>query len=146
MYRFLIGEWVGEGGGQPGQGSGEFSFLPDLQGKVLVRKNRAEYPAVANRPAFVHEDLLVVYRGANGKRAHAMYFDSEDHVIKYSISASEDSKSLTFVSDPSPREPRFRLTYTKEADDRLGIKFEIAPPGKPDEFKSYIEAKARKKK
>jgi hypothetical protein len=146
MYRFLIGDWVGEGGGQPGQGSGEFSFLPDLQGKVLVRKNRAEYPAAANRPAFIHEDLLVVHKGSDDKRSHAIYFDSEDHVIQYTVSASEDSKSLAFVSAPSPREPRFRLTYTNEAEDKLGIKFEIAPPGKPDEFKTYIEAKARKKK
>jgi hypothetical protein len=146
MYRFLIGEWVGEGTGQPGQGAGEFSFLPDLQGKILVRKNRADYQASGARPAFSHEDLLVVYKGEDGKRAHAIYFDSEDHVIRYAVSASEDRKSLTFISDPSPKAPRFRLTYINEDGGKLGIKFEIAPPGKPEEFKPYIEAKAKKRK
>jgi hypothetical protein len=146
MYRFLIGEWVGEGTGQPGQGTGEFSFLPDLQGKILVRKNRAGYPASGAQPAFSHEDLLVVYKGEDGKRAHAIYFDSEDHVIRYTVSVSEDRKSLTFVSDPSPKAPRFRLTYVSEEGDKLGIKFEIAPPGKPEGFRPYIEAKAKKRK
>ena len=41
---FLVGEWTGEGGGGPGQGSGGFSFLPDQNGTILVRKNRADYP------------------------------------------------------------------------------------------------------
>jgi hypothetical protein len=146
MYRFLIGEWVGEGSGEPGQGAGGFTFQPDLQGKVLVRKNWADYPAAGGRPAFKHEDLLVVYKGEEGKRSHAIYFDSEDHVIRYTVSASEEGKMLTFVSEPSPRAPRFRLTYRSEGEDKIGIKFEIAPPGKPEEFKPYIEAKARKKK
>jgi hypothetical protein len=30
-YEFLIGQWTGEGGGEPGKGSGEFSFAWDLQ-------------------------------------------------------------------------------------------------------------------
>ena len=40
--RFLVGEWVGEGSGRPGQGRGEFTFRPELQGKVLVRRHRSE--------------------------------------------------------------------------------------------------------
>ena len=47
---FLIGNWVGEGSGKPGEATGAFSLLPDLQGAVLVRKNFAEYPALANLP------------------------------------------------------------------------------------------------
>src|SRR5579862_1507813 len=31
--QFLIGKWTGEGGGQPGNGAGSFTLLPDLQGK-----------------------------------------------------------------------------------------------------------------
>jgi hypothetical protein len=60
--QYLMGDWIGEGGGAPGQGSGSFSFKPDLQGKILVRKNRAEYPATKDREAVVHDDLMVVYR------------------------------------------------------------------------------------
>lgn len=49
--RFLIGEWEGVGEGGAGAGKGVFSFGFDLQNKAIVRKNYAEYPATANRPA-----------------------------------------------------------------------------------------------
>src|SRR5712692_4440664 len=60
--QFLVGQWTGEGGGEPGQGSGSFSFTPDLQGKILVRKNVAEYPPSKEKPAYRHDDLMVIYR------------------------------------------------------------------------------------
>ncbi len=37
-WNFLIGEWVGEGNGQPGQGEGKFSFQTDLDGKAFKVK------------------------------------------------------------------------------------------------------------
>src|SRR5215471_4207766 len=50
--KFLMGNWVGEGSQETGQGgSGYCSFEPDLQGKVLLRKNHAEYPPTGDRPA-----------------------------------------------------------------------------------------------
>jgi hypothetical protein len=142
-FRFLIGDWVGEG--KEGQGSGSFSLTPDLQGKVLVRKNHAELPAANGRPAAVHEDLMVIYKSENGKSHKAIYFDSEDHIINYTVTFLPDKQTLTFVSAAAPQAPRFRLSYQKEAEDRVGIKFEIAPPGKPEEFKTYLEGKAKKK-
>src|SRR5215813_4414358 len=122
-YRFLLGDWVGEGSGKPGQGSGSFSFAPDLDGKVLVRKNRNHIPAANGRPAATHEDLLIVHRGADGKRNQAIYFDNEDHVIRYTVTPAPDGKSLVFVSDAKPAEPRFRLTYAQAKADTVHIKF-----------------------
>ncbi len=145
-YRFLAGEWAGEGGGEPGKGSGRFSFAWDLQEKVLVRRNRAEYPAAQGRPAFTHEDLMVIYRADRGEPTKAIYFDSEGHVINYAVTFSDDKRTLTFLSDAAPATPRFRLSYTKTGDDSMGIKFEIAPPGKPDQFKTYLEGNARRQK
>src|SRR6516225_7876725 len=109
QYRFLVGEWVGEGSGDPGQGSGGFSVAPDLQGKVLIRRNRADYPAGKGKPAFTHEDLMVIYREAGAKNPEAIYFDNEGHVIRYHLSFSEDQKTLTFLSDVLPSAPRFRF-------------------------------------
>ncbi len=143
-YRFLVGEWTGEGGGEPGKGSGRFSFDWDLQEKVLVRRNRAEYPAAQGRPAFSHEDLMVIYRADRGGPTKAIYFDSEDHVINYAVTFSDDRRTLTFLSDAVPAAPRFRLSYTKDQDDSMRIKFEIAPPGKPGGFKTYLEGNARR--
>ena len=145
-WKFLLGQWVGEGSGQPGQGSGGFTFVLDLQGKVLVRKNHADYPATKDRPAFTHGDLMVIYHEAEGSPARAIYFDNEGHVIHYDVSFSEDGSTWVFLSDPTPSAPRYRLTYTKEKTGMLGIKFEIAPPGKPEAFSTYIEARARREK
>jgi len=144
-FEYLIGDWVGEGGGQPGQGTGGFTFLPDLQNHVLVRKSHATYPATKERPAFAHDDLTVVYRDSDDAPPRAVYFDSEGHVIHYSVTVSADRKTIEFVSEPTPSSPRYRLTYLMTGSGDLTLKFEIAPPGKPDSFSTYIEAKAKRK-
>ncbi len=143
--QFLVGDWTGEGGGAAGQGVGEFSFRPDLEGRILVRKSFAEYPATKDRPAFRHDDLTIVYREADGAPLRAIYFDSEGHVIRYAIAAVPEKSAVEFVSDASPSAPRFRLTYTKTGEDTAGIRFEIAPPGKPDAFSPYLDAKVKRR-
>jgi hypothetical protein len=141
-YRFLLGNWAGEGKGAPGQGKGRFSFATDLQGKILVRKHRAEVAAAGGRPSLIHDDLMIIYPQAGKGAMHAIYFDSEGHVIDYSATFSPDKKSLTFVSTPRPGMPRFRLSYVKQDEGSLAIKFEMAPLGKPDAFKTYTEGTA----
>jgi hypothetical protein len=145
-FHFLLGEWVGEGDGAPGKGSGGFTLASDLGGKILVRRNRAEYPAVNGRPAAVHEDLMVINPAKTGQSALATYWDNEGHVVHYTVTPGNEGRSLTFLSDQVANEPRFRLTYTKRDKDAVALKFEIAPPNKPDAFKTYIEANCRRKK
>lgn len=142
-FKFLMGEWIGEGTGMPGEGTGGFTFSPDLQNTILVRKNYADYPATKERPAFRHDDLMIVYQ--DGGKTRATYYDNEQHVINYSVTFSGDSNSVIFVSDPSPSAPRFRLTNKKAGKNKISIVFEIAPPGNPDAFSRYIEASARRK-
>lgn len=142
-WRFLLGEWVGEGDGAPGQGAGGCKFYLDLQDTILVRTNHAEYPATKDRPAFTHDDLMVIYQVSGTYRA--VYFDNEGHVINYTAEFSNDFNTLAFTSDIKPSEPRFRLVYSKEADKKIKLKFEIAPPGKPDAFSPYIEAVLKQK-
>jgi hypothetical protein len=144
-YRFLVGEWVGEGGGKPGPGAGQCSFAFELREKVLVRRNRAEFLAAGVRPASVHEDLMVIYPAAGAKAARAVFFDSEGHVILYTASASEDGRALTFLSEAKPSEPRFRLTYARAEGGAVKVRFEVAPPGKPEDFKTYLEGALRRK-
>ena len=141
---FLVGDWTGEGSGGPGQGSGSFSFKPDLEGNILVRKNRAEYPATKERAASVHEDLMIIYRDDTPARyARAIYFDNEGHTITYEVRNAPEG-DIVLESAPEPSAPRYRLTYMRVASDRVKIKFEIAPPAHPEEFSTYIEASARR--
>jgi hypothetical protein len=140
--QFLIGKWTGEGGGGPGQGSGAFSFTPDIQNKILVRKNFAEYPASNGKPALRHDDLMIVYRDEASHDFRAIYFDSEEHVIQYSVKPVPNG--VVFESAPSQIAPRYRLTNTSSGAGTMKIKFEIAPPGK--DFTTYIEASAHREK
>ena len=87
-----------------------------------------------------------MYPDAGGKKMRASYFDNEGHVIQYEVTLSEDKKTLTFLNDAAPGAPRFRLTYAKKKDGELGIKFELALPNKPDEFKVYTEGSAAREK
>jgi hypothetical protein len=141
-WQSLIGFWVGEGG--PGRGISQFSFLPDLQGKILVRKNHAEYPASQDRPAAVHDDLLIVYGDTDADR-QAVYFDNEGHVIEYAVSVSADRKTIIFVSPAAAGAPRYRLSFFEQDRDRFRITFEIAPPGKPEAFATYVAGFARRR-
>lgn len=136
--QFLVGRWIGEGSGGPGQGTGSFSFTEELQGKTLVRRSFAEYPASPDKPASRHDDLTVIYR--QDGQLKAMYFDSEEHTISYTVKAVENG--VVFATDPAQSGPRFRLTYTNSGKDTVKIKFEVAPPGK--EFTAYIDASARR--
>jgi hypothetical protein len=139
--QFLVGHWTGEGTGEPGQGTGSFSFAPDLDGKVLVRKSFAEYPAANGKPAFRHDDLMIVYRDETSRQMRAMYFDSEGHVIPYSVKLA-DGGGVVFATDGASDTMRYRLTYTSPGAGRVKLKFEIAPAGK--DFATYIEATARR--
>jgi hypothetical protein len=139
----LMGEWVGKGNGQPGQGSGFFTFSTDLDETVLVRKSHTEFPATADKKAFAHNDLMYIYPDYTGTASKAIYFDNEGHVINYAISYSENSIVLT--SDIIQNAPRFRLSYFMIDKDTINVRFEFAPPQNPEGFKTYIEGKSIKK-
>ncbi len=143
-FAFVLGDWVGDEGGNPGQGTARFSFACDLERRILVRKNHNEFPATASRPAFVHDDLLIIY--PEGGAMRAVYFDNEDHVIHYTLEEPGDAKSFVLVSDKTPGAARFRLVYAAAAVDRITIRFEMAPPDKPDAFALYLQGTAHRVK
>jgi hypothetical protein len=145
-FNWLVGDWIGEGSAADrGQGTGGFSFALDLQKNVLVRKNWADYPATTGHAAFRHDDLMIVYQESSKDSVQAIFFDSEHHVIRYVAGVSADGSTIQFTSEAQPTSPRYRLTYVKTGENTLTLKFEIAPPDKPDAFAAYIEAKAHRK-
>src|SRR5947209_8337133 len=89
----LLGEWVADA--EPDGGTGGFTLDPSVEGRVLVRKNRADYPASKDRPAAHHEDLMVVFHEGGATRAD--YFDNEGHVIHYKVTIGDGKAE--FVSD-----------------------------------------------
>lgn len=142
-FQSLIGEW--EAVGEKSSGSGSFSLVPALSGKTLVRRNRMEMPAANGRPAAVREDLMVIFIDPTDKQKKAHYYDNEGHFIFYEITPGAGDKSIVLTSDAKTAGPRFRLTYELKESGLLDVKFEIAPPGKPNEFKPYMAGQARRK-
>jgi hypothetical protein len=142
--RFLAGTWRGEASGEPGRGSGSASFTFDLGGRVLVRRSHSDYPAAAGTPAAGHDDLMVIYPAPGGSGLEAMYFDNEGHVIEYAVAASVDGRRVVFTSEVEPGTPTFRLTYARVAEDVVDVTFEIAPPGAPGAFKTYVSGRTRR--
>jgi hypothetical protein len=140
-WNWLIGEWIGEGSGQPGQGGGTFSFAVELEKNILVRKSHSEYPASENKPKIIHDDLMIVYPDPSGTSTRAIYFDNEGHTINYTITYSE--KSIVMTSDKIPNVPIFRLTYTLLENQTVNTKFEMSQDGV--KFMVYIEGKSRKR-
>jgi hypothetical protein len=143
--QFLVGSWTGAGSGQPGQsGSGASDFAFDLDGKVLVRTNRTEYPPKPGEKAgVVHKDLLIIYPQPGASKLSAIYFDNEGHVINYSVALPAKQPAVVFESEASEKAPRYRLAYELAKDGTLSVEFFVAPPG--GEFKSYVKGTLKRK-
>jgi hypothetical protein len=141
-WNFLLGTWIGEGSGQPGQGSGSFSFTFDLDQNILIRKSHTEFPASGGRPAFSHNDLMIIYPESEGIPFKAIYFDNERHIIDYSVTYSGESVVLT--SEKKGNMPVFRLTYNALDSETVSTKFEMSQDG--EKFSTYIEGKSKKTK
>jgi hypothetical protein len=136
----LIGDWVAKG--RRTRPRRRRILLSIRSAKdVIVRKNYAEYPAQNGRPAFRHDDLVIIYLDDASKRPRAIYFDSEGHTIRYAITVSGDS--LVFESEPGEPGTHYRLTQTPSGG-RLSGKFESHAPGEA-QYKTYIEFTARRK-
>jgi hypothetical protein len=131
--QMLVGTWESSGDTQLGQGEGSASFSRELNGQVIVRRSFADYksgPQAGTR----HDDLLIIYRDAPEGPPKAIYFDSEGHVIRYAVDATDDN-TIVFESDRGEPGPRYRLSYTRSGASLAGT-FEIAPPG--GEYKTYL--------
>ena len=140
-WSWLIGEWVGESGaGQLGQGGGRFSLQKDLDGKILVRNNHAEYPATGTRPAISHNDLMIIYPDTGSASPKAIYFDNEGHVINYTTTVSDSS--ILLASSKIPNVPVFRLSYFLLDKEIIKVKFEMSQDG--EKFMTYTEARCKR--
>jgi hypothetical protein len=144
-WKPLLGSWTAaDSTGAPGKASaGQCSFSLDLQDHVIVRKNHAEYPVANGRPAATHDDWMMIFQ--RGTTVRAFYYDSEGHEINYAASWNGQARTWEFVSDAVSNAPRYRLTYVCLSPGQIKLKFEIAPPGKSEDFKTYIEAALEKK-
>jgi hypothetical protein len=144
-WHFILGDWVGDATGKPGEGVGSFSFNQDLDGNILVKKGRTVFPPANGKPGIVHDDILVVYLDNAGALSKAIYFDNENHVINYAVSYNQADRSLILTSDIQQNLPRFRLIFKYINNNSLGMDFEMTQPNQPDSFFKYVSGKVHRK-
>jgi hypothetical protein len=142
---FLEGTWNAhtQGGSAQAQGSGTYSFVPELKHHVLVR--RSGDSVGCKGPASFdceHSDLLYVYQEAENQPLKAIYFDNEGHVIHYDVS-TPDSTTAVFISEPSPSGPQFQLVYQLK-DMVMSGKFQMRMSSQ-GEWKTYLQWNGAKK-
>jgi len=136
---FLLGDWTGVAGEkdtQLGAGQGAFSFKAELKQKIIVRRNNAQYDSGVQ-----HDDLMVIYLDAPNDTPHAIYFDTEGHVIHYGLTFPSANR-VVFESDESQPGPKYRLTYWMEGGSLNG-RFEVAPPSSG--YKTYMGWTSKKR-
>jgi hypothetical protein len=139
-WRFLIGEWKGEGEGTPGSGNGTFSFKLQLDKNILVRKSHSEFLAKNKKDILNHDDLMIIYTDHTGIPSKAIYFDNEGHTINYSAVFFE--KSVVLTSEKGARLPVFRITYTQFNNEEVDTQFEMSDDGV--KFKMYVEGRSKR--
>jgi hypothetical protein len=135
-FRFLIGNWSGDGVGPAGQGIGDLSVETDLNETILKMTN------VQN---FTGKDRKTTYRGTMivSAGSKALFLDNEGHVLHYTITFGP--KTITFLSQPEPNSPRFRFSYLDLGGNHMKCSFDIAPPPNLDKYTIHVSGTATKK-
>jgi hypothetical protein len=138
-FGYLAGPWRDEHrDGEPGSSTdGGETWRLALDGEILVREGWCEFPESPQRPAYRHEDLLVVFVDSD-RELRGIFWDNEGHLIRYrEVHADPDGKGVGLVSDPSSPGPRQWLKYRFEEPDHFSAEFSLHPPGAPG-FVPYL--------
>lgn len=146
---FFIGNWVGEGKGESGNGKYERSYNWTLNKKFIEVNNESIYPPSDNnkQKGEVHEDIGFINYDGMRNTFMLRQFHIEGFVNQYKLeSISADGKTIVFVSEAIENIPqgyRARETCTIINQDEFTEVFEIADPGK--DFAGYSAAHLKRK-
>ena len=144
LLKAFVGEWNGEGGGQPGKGKYERSYQFILNKRFIEIKNKSTYEPTTQHPnGEVHEDIGYFSYDNSRKTFMLRQFHIESFVIQYKIdSISPDRKTIVFISESIENIPsgyRAKETYRLVSDNEIEETFEIAEPNK--DFAVYSKVK-----
>jgi hypothetical protein len=83
---------------------------------------------------------------AEGAQLRALAVDGDGQVLHYVVAYVHGTGVVTFESQPTAGQPRYRLTYTPLGAIRVAVAVEIALPEAPGTFRPYRKAVARRAK
>lgn len=145
----FVGNWKGQGGGEPGNGNYERSYQFILNKRFIEIRNKSTYPPTDKFPkGEVHEDIGYFSYDSGRKSFVLRQFHAEGFVNQYKLdSIAPDKKTLVFSSEAIENIPsgyrakeRYRLVNENEIEEI----FEIAEPGKG--FEIYTRVKLLRQK
>lgn len=145
----LVGNWKGEGGGEPGKGKYERSYQFVLNKRFIEIRNKSTYEPTAQNPkGEVHEDIGY-FSYDNGRKTFMLrQFHTEGFVNQFKLDRiSPDKKTLVFITESIENIPagyKAKETYSLLSDDEIEETFEIAEPGKA--FMIYSKVKLLRQK
>lgn len=141
LFKSLIGQWKGQGSGEPGNSVVERSYKLGIGGTFLVGDNRSVYPPQKANPSgetHVNHDLIGFDRLR--KKYVMRQFHSEGFVNQYVLDEiAPDGKKLVWVTEAIENIAsgwRARETYLVKNDNEFTEIFELSPPGK--DFQLYV--------
>jgi hypothetical protein len=145
----FIGQWVGEGGGEPGKGTYERTYQFLLNKNFIEIKNKSTYqPTDKNPKGEVHEDIGYFSYDKSIKKFKLRQFHIEGFVNEFVLdSISADRKTIVFVTvgiENIPKGFRAKETYRLLSENEIEETFELAQPDK--EFEVYSKVKLARQK
>lgn len=145
----FIGQWAGEGGGEPGKGLYERTYQFILNKNFIEIKNKSTYAPTDKNPAGeVHEDIGYFSYDKTSKKFKLRQFHIEGFINEFVLdSISADKKTMVFLSaaiENIPKGFRARETYLLKSENEIEEIFELAGPDK--DFKVYSKVKLVRKK
>lgn len=131
----LIGNWTGEGEGEPGRSTLERRYEAALGGKFLHAHHSSRYaPQPKNPKGEVHHNLDFIGFDKARKRAVFRQFHTEGFVAQYAAATTDlAAAEVVFESESIENIPagfRARETYRFTGPDSFEEVFELAEPGK----------------
>jgi hypothetical protein len=141
--RVFVGNWRGQGAGEPGKGDYERTYRFIFNERFIEIKNTSRWlPTTQNPKGEVHEDLGYLSYDKSRKTFVLRQFHIEGFVNQYRLeSISEDGRKIVFISEAIENIPsgwRARETYEILGNDEFSETFWLAPPDK--EFEVYTKA------
>lgn len=134
QMEYFVGKWEGTGDSMGGISKCERVYNWTLQNKFIQHTNKSVFkPQEKNPKGEVHEDMGVFsYDKIRGTFVFRQ-FHAEGYVNQYTVSFSEDGKTVTMESEAVENLPKgFRVRYviTIVDDNQFKESFELAGPGK----------------
>lgn len=147
-FKSFIGDWTGQGSGEPGKGNYERSYQFILNGKFIEVRNKSTFePTTSNTKGEVHEDLGYISFDRSLKKFRLRQFHIEGFVNQYLLdSISPDQKTIVFVTESIENIPagwKAKETYRILSENELEETFELAEPGKVYEVYSKVLLKKK---